>query len=187
MTVNAGTLNIGSTLNAKTQVATAVQESASGTLARAGDITLKTGLLNLYSGGEISSKTYSAGNAGHINLNSGQVTITGSTNGAVDTGIFSTTESPAIGNAGNITVQTANLGLFNHSRISTSTASEGNAGNINITAPLIELNGNGVGAFIMSNAANESTGRNAKAGDIQLIGKDIKLVRGGYVLSVVSS
>jgi filamentous hemagglutinin family protein len=111
--------------------------------------------------GSIQAFTVGQGNAGNINI--------ASQNGILIQGngeILSETEeflgSP-IGNAGDIEINTSQLSIFDSGKISSSTIfNQGNAGNINIRANLIELTGE---SFIQAEAFGFDTGT---AGNINL-------------------
>ena len=138
----------------------AVEASGSG---NAGTINLNTNQLNLSSGVTVTASTSKTGtgNAGNINLNATQInleqaTVTAFTNGGGNAGsIFipnaqtitldNSTISTEIQENGvatepsNITIQTQQLTLDNHSQITATTSGDGNAGTITITADSLRL------------------------------------------------
>ncbi|WP_242051652.1 S-layer family protein [Nostoc sp. FACHB-280] len=117
----------------------------STTQATVGDITIETRRVHLKDGGSISTDTFSSANAANIFIKAGEhVEISGVSspfNGSISR-ISSGTRLGATGNGGNVTIETPRLTLTQGGNISaTSFMSNGNAGNINIRATDVELDG----------------------------------------------
>ena len=98
-----------------------------------GNLNIETTNLRLIDGGRISLDTESTGNAGNLNIKTtGNIDIIGTkTDGSVSR-IDGDVDKNAIGNGGNIFIQSNNLLLVDGGRISIETEGKGNAGNLNI-------------------------------------------------------
>ncbi|AFY55547.1 filamentous hemagglutinin family N-terminal domain protein [Rivularia sp. PCC 7116] len=114
-----------------------------GAIGNAGDININTDSLSLANGSEINAKTSGQGNAGNININarqnisldgSGDVILSDGSNGTLFTRIINSVDTGAVGNAGNIQLNTGNLSVTNGAFISSSTNGKGDSGNITINA-----------------------------------------------------
>ncbi|MEM9213005.1 MAG: filamentous hemagglutinin N-terminal domain-containing protein [Cyanobacteria bacterium P01_F01_bin.150] len=107
-----------------------------GSMGNAGSVSVNTPVLNILNGGQISSSTLGEGDAGNVTIIATQsTTVDGtSSSGAFPSGVFSTVEAGAVGNAGNVSVNTPVLNISNSGRISSSTLGEGDAGSVIITA-----------------------------------------------------
>jgi filamentous hemagglutinin family protein len=111
----------------------------------AGDLTINTKVLLVENQAELFSSTLSSGDGGNITINASEsVVLKGTADGQFGTGLFSTSQGEATGNAGNITILTRNLIIENRALISAVTQTEGKGGDINISATdSAVLKGNG--------------------------------------------
>ncbi|HHP7229275.1 MAG TPA: filamentous hemagglutinin, partial [Xenococcaceae cyanobacterium] len=106
----------------------------------AGDIDITTSSLELSNGGALVSGSDAVGDGGTININATEsVLISGIDSEILDSGIFSTTEANAIGNAGGINLTTPSLSLRDLGEISVDSEGQGNSGTLAITADEISL------------------------------------------------
>jgi filamentous hemagglutinin family protein len=122
----------------------------------AGDINVSTGDLFLTNEGKVNSSTSGQGNGGEISINAaGAIFAQGD-----DSGVFSSVNSEAKGNAGDINVSTTDLVLINRGIISSSTFSEGNAGKITVNASDTIVAGGigGIGSIVSRTAKGNSEG-----------------------------
>ena len=133
-----------------------ISTSAEGNAARAGDVVIATGQLNVQDGGGISATTSSPGRGGDIQIDADALSLTGgssltaSTSGrgnagditvrdadsvALNNGSISTevADQNASGQGGDITIGTGTLNL-NQGRVSSSTVGQGNTGSITVQA-----------------------------------------------------
>ena len=107
--------------------------SAIGVTGNGGDINIKSKILTLNNGGQITGNTFNEGNGGDINIEANSIEIFN--NSSFDTGIFADVDSAAQGTGGNITITTDTLNISGfQSRISASTQSQKDAGDITIFA-----------------------------------------------------
>ncbi|BAY30427.1 hypothetical protein NIES2107_22720 [Nostoc carneum NIES-2107] len=132
-----------------TGMSTSIRENATG---RGGDIILNVGKLEVLNGPGIRTGTYGEGTSGDIIVNADEVTLGGSSSTGVATRFFASTNgnydfftekliSLGQGQGGNITFNVGKLNLLDGGRISTSTETYGQAGNIAIQANSINIAG----------------------------------------------
>jgi large exoprotein involved in heme utilization and adhesion len=125
---------------------------AAGGVGDGGTVTINSGSLSLQDGGQIQTLVRQGeddtpagqGNAGIVRIEADTVSFDGVSNdGQSSSGVFSTVEEEAIGNAGGIEINTGNLFLTNEATLSANSFGEGNGGNITIEANNLTLrNGN---------------------------------------------
>ena len=149
----------------------------------AGDVTIDTGTLTLRNGGEINSDTSGQGNAGLINIiASDTITIDGVDSGNDDSDITSEVNSEAVGNAGDITIDTGTLVLSNGGEIETDTSGQGNAGSVNITATdTITIDGGEDSAGFTGVRSSVGSGAEGDSGDVTIDTANLTLTAGGQV------
>ncbi|MDJ0595864.1 MAG: filamentous hemagglutinin N-terminal domain-containing protein [Pleurocapsa sp. MO_226.B13] len=100
-----------------------------------GGVTISTTNLNLTNGGAVDATTSGQGNAGPVNVTAtGNITADGEDSLGFASGITSQVDTGAVGDAGGVSIDTANLSLRNGGRVSASTLGQGNAGDVNIDA-----------------------------------------------------
>ncbi|MBD2729108.1 filamentous hemagglutinin N-terminal domain-containing protein [Nostoc sp. FACHB-892] len=105
-----------------------------GSLGNGGNITIDSDSFSLQDGAQIAASTLGQGNAGNVNVNvTGAVDITGEKNGLAS-GINSFVQRGAVGNGGNITIDSGSLSLRDRAQIAASTLGQGNAGNVIVQA-----------------------------------------------------
>ncbi|MEL7246132.1 MAG: filamentous hemagglutinin N-terminal domain-containing protein, partial [Cyanobacteria bacterium J06573_2] len=156
-----------------------------GAVGNAGDININTGSLSLAEGSEINSKTLGQGSAGNITINarqtiyldgSGEVTLADGSKGTIFTRIINSVNPDAVGNAGNIQLNTGTLSATNGAFISSGTVGKGNAGNIAINASdTVSFDTNSYASTeVFSNSV-------AKAGDIRVKTGNLSLTNGSQL------
>ena len=136
-------------------ISTAVNTGAIG---QGGKIDIQTRLLSLDNGAQVSAATSGQGNAGSIAVREADsVSLSNSS-------ISSAVNAGAVGQGGNINIQTGSLSVDKGAQISASTSGQGKAGSIEVTANTLEAT-NG-GQLLTSTASSED------AGNITLAVKD---------------
>ena len=150
----------------------------------AGGINITTGSLSLFGRGLISTSMAGEGNAGEINIiardNIVIDAISGS--GGLTSGINSLVGLDAVGNAGNVTIETGSLSLLNGVQVDTSTAGEGNAGEVNITArDSITIDGEDSNSFNSSVSSQVGSDAVGDAGGVTITTGSLSLTNGGRV------
>ncbi|MEM7760634.1 MAG: filamentous hemagglutinin N-terminal domain-containing protein [Cyanobacteria bacterium P01_A01_bin.40] len=131
-----------------------VSEDATG---NGGVINIKTGSLFLTNGGQLNVSTFGQGNGGEINIDAREtVSFSGVGSGSFESGAFSNVDQDAVGDSGNININTDSLSLDNSAVINANTSGNGNAGEINITAnSLSAING---GQIFTTSRSNGNAG-----------------------------
>ncbi|WP_035154163.1 two-partner secretion domain-containing protein [Calothrix sp. 336/3] len=179
------TLNNGAKRVALSYITTALEQGARG---KAGDIEISAKDIIFTNGGRVFSSTYSGGDAGNISLIAkNKITFNGGYQ-QYPSGLFSTVENEGVGNGGDIKVEAKNLDIFNGAVIF-SIARNGmkgeggnvNSGNINIIVDdTLRLDGV---SQINSSLSSDTQG---KAGNINIIGKNLLLTGGSQIISTTS-
>lgn len=114
----------------------------SGGVGKGGNLTINTRNLAVTNGATFNSATFGQGDAGNVTINASDSALFDGFSG-IDTlggsktyfsGISSTVESEAVGNGGTINLTTKALFVNNYAQINASTAGQGDAGNIKVTA-----------------------------------------------------
>jgi filamentous hemagglutinin family protein len=139
-----------------------------------GSINVDTGSLNLTNGGQISLTTFGQGDAGTLNIDATE-SVTLNENSAIFAQVFG---ENAIGQGGNVTLNTPQLSILNGSVISVSTLGQGNAGTLNINAPSGNVSIDGVDSIIRAEVGSEATGA---GGSINVDTGSLSLTNGGKI------
>ncbi len=159
-----------------------VRQTSTG---NAGNIELNTGSLTLNNGARISANTFGKGNAGSITINAtDNISLKGENSKGFSSVITSLIQQGAVGNAGEISINTSNLTLNNRARISASTFGEGNAGSITINATdNISLKGENSKGF--SSVIESLVGKGAvgNAGEVSINTSNLTLTNGARITS----
>jgi filamentous hemagglutinin family protein len=155
----------------------------SGGEGNGGDISITANSLFLTNGGELNTfirggdgtNPGGIGKAGNVKLNITNTTnISGISENGTPSGIFSSVETGAIGDAGNIEITTGSLFVSDDARIIASTSGQGNAGSIKINANSFLLDA----AQLNTNSDIE----NRQAGNIDITTtKDIRLDNRAFI------
>ncbi|MDZ8088761.1 MAG: hypothetical protein RMY16_24880 [Nostoc sp. DedQUE12b] len=120
--------------NIRSTVSTSV---SSGSVGSGGDVSITTGSLSVSNQGIIITNIEGQGRAGNIQIQaSGNVSFNGGD-------AISTLEPSGTGRGGNIDITARSLSVLNNAQLSASTAGEGNAGNITVSADLVGVNSGG--------------------------------------------
>ncbi|MFN6562101.1 MAG: beta strand repeat-containing protein [Nostoc sp. ChiSLP01] len=142
-----------------------------------GNIQVKTGTLTLTNGGVVNASTTSKGDGGNITIDvRDRIFIDGVSATGFASGLFSTVNRDAVGNAGNINLTTDFL-FLNRGGISSSSFGQGKAGDININSVFTTLDKQ---AFIGA-ITNSGDG-----GNINLTASDRLLLRNGSQISTTA-
>ena len=146
---NAGSLTVKAQDVQLTGTSTAAEEVLSGLFAQVrqnaigngGDLTIETENLQLSDGAQISATTFGEGNAGSIRVQASEMELIGTSPQGLLSGLFANVEADAIGNGGNVTINTEGLRLSDGGQIAAITRGQGDAGSIQVKATDVELIG----------------------------------------------
>jgi filamentous hemagglutinin family protein len=120
--------------------AAAVADANSG---NAGVVKVTADTITISNGGGISTSAYAKGDAGSVDISANTITIDGQGNPTF-TGIASRSETGGSGDAGSVEVSaTGNLNIVNGGSIDTSTFGAGSAGDVNVQAGTLSIEGTG--------------------------------------------
>jgi large exoprotein involved in heme utilization and adhesion len=196
--IGTSTLGIGNAGNVAIQAVDSVRlingdiaiDVAENGMGNGGTVEINTARLELLEGGQIIGGVRGQGNPGDIIVRaSDAVTISGVTpDGEFPSALTIDIEAGAVGNGGNILVETNQLRITDEGVILAQTTGEGNAGNITIRATeLIEMAGlpvSGEGGNILA-AANE--GSIGNAGNITIETGQLRMRDGAQIGSTTFS
>ena len=141
----------------------------------AGDVTIDTGSLSLTNGGRVVLDTFGQGNGGSLEISaSDSITIDG------ESVISSEVNSGALGDAGDVTIDTGSLSLTNGGRIIVETFAEGNAGDITVNArELITISG--VTDVSRSGLSADALISSGNGGDVNVFTNRLTIDDGGTI------
>ena len=157
-----------------------VNQVNSNALGNAGEIKIDTVNFSIVNGAQIAASNFGTGNGGTVNINADTISFNGVGENGFNSGIFSSVEQAAIGNAGNINITTNELFLNNGAQITAATFGQGSAGFVNINANTISLNEEieGVNSGIFSSVEQDGVGN---AGGIQIFTTELSLANGARI------
>ncbi len=135
----------------------------SGGMGNAGDIKITSGSVAINSGAEIYGSTSGKGNAANV-------FISAKDSVSLDNGyIFTTVESGAVGNGGNITISAGSFSLSNGGGLDTSTSGQGNAGSVFISAKgSVSLDNSDIFSNVEAGGVGKGGNINISAGSLSL-------------------
>jgi filamentous hemagglutinin family protein len=156
------------------------------TVGKAGNIQITTPSLSLTNSGQITSTSGGQGNGGNITINARDNVLIDGFAGRqnINSKVSSYAVRNAIGNGGDIRINTGNLVIKNGGEIGTNNGGVGNGGNIFLDASdtiiFDGLGGNGQTSQATSFASN------GKAGNVEVKTGSLFLTNGGYISSALS-
>ena len=168
-------------------------QTMKGSTGNAGNLNIDTESLTLTKGGQISASTYGSGDAGHVNINAKDVLIDGvfeeSSKEIHPSMINCQTDPGSTGNAGSLSINTKSLILSNGGQISASTFGSGDAGDVNIKAKDVLMEGvfensvDNITSLILCRAESGSAGN---AGNLNIDTESLTLTNGGQISASTS-
>jgi filamentous hemagglutinin family protein len=151
------------------------------TLEKGGELTIATGRLLVTDGAQISSGTFSAGNAGSLRVTAQDIEIIGSSP-IGPSGLFTSVESIAAkGHGGDLTITTDRLRLIDGAQVFAGTYGLGDAGELTVQATDVELIGTSPEGFISGLFANVEPGATGNGGDLLIETARLRLIDGAQV------
>ena len=162
-TGNGGTIaldtNGGTIALDNSQISTAIESTGTGS---GNTITVDTATLSLVNGARIQSQTSGTGNAGDVQINvDTALTASGSNSFGRFSGILASSENPASGRGGDITINDAatprgQVTLSNNAFLAANTRSSNDSGNITLNVENLDLRS---GGQVLTAASETSSGR----------------------------
>ncbi|MDJ0673811.1 MAG: filamentous hemagglutinin N-terminal domain-containing protein [Calothrix sp. MO_167.B42] len=156
---------------------------------KGGNIFVTTNSLKMDGGAQIVVNTFGSGDGGNLTLKADEAELIGVIvvgNREFSTGLFSSTQRGATGNAGTLTVVTDSLKLRDGAQISSDTSNQGNGGAITVQANDIELIGvsqRGTTSGIFSFVTTDATGM---GGDLNITTTNLKVADGAAIVTTTS-
>ncbi|KYC40675.1 hypothetical protein WA1_23820 [Scytonema hofmannii PCC 7110] len=160
--------------------------SANSAAGDAGDLMINTPTLLVQNGAQVSASTFGAGKGGNLTVNaSDSIQVIGtSTDGRINSGLFTQADSDATGNAGNLMINTPKLLIQDGAQVSASTFGAGKGGNLSVNASdSIQVIGESTdGRFASSLSAQANPNAIGDAGNLMINTRQL-LVRDGAQVS----
>ncbi|MCY6494438.1 two-partner secretion domain-containing protein [Leptolyngbya sp. GGD] len=178
----AGNITVNATDNVNIRARSVIRNDVYNTQSgNAGDLNITARSLSLSDNSYLSSSTFGKGSAGNITIQTREnISLENQSL------IFSRVGTNAIGQAGNIILDTSTLDLNNSSQLSAATFGEGDAGNILINARdrVLVRNGNSLNqSGIFSTVEENAIGA---GGDIKITTRSLEMTRGGLITAGIS-
>jgi filamentous hemagglutinin family protein len=152
---------------------------APGATGGGGQLAIATGRLLIADGAQISSGTFSAGNAGLLRVTTQYLGIVGSSP-VGPSGLFTPVGTVATGRGGNLTINTEHLQITDGAQIAVTTFGTGDGGDLTLRANTIELVGTSPegssGLF-----ANVESGATGKGGNLTIETNRLQITDGAQV------
>ena len=158
-------------------------KSSAFSFGNAGNVILKAGTLDILNGGNVSSSTYAQGYSGDVTVTADKLTIDSQGYERSATGIVSRANPGSSGLGGNVTVKAGKLDVLNGGRISSSTFSQGHAGNVTVAADTLSVDSQDYSAGatgIFSKAEANSSGQ---AGNVSVQAGKLDVANAGDISS----
>ncbi len=157
-----------------------------GAVGNGGEVRIDTRNLTVRNGAQITGNTFGEGSGGTIIINAKDtVTLDGeSGNGFFPSAIGSSVAPSAVGNGGEVRIDTKNLTLTNGAQIQNGTFGKGSGNTITInvtdTISLDGTDGDGVGSAITTSVQPNATGN---AGEVDITSKNLFVTNGAFISS----
>ncbi|MCC5663620.1 filamentous hemagglutinin N-terminal domain-containing protein [Nostoc sp. CHAB 5784] len=151
----------------------------------AGDLTIKTNILLVRDGAQVSVGTFGAAKGGNLSVDAQEVQLIGGDSQFV-TGLSASAQPDSTGNAGDLTIRTNTLLIRDGAEVSADTLGTGKGGNLTIkTNTLLVRNGAQVRAITLG--AGKGGNLSVDAQEVQLIRGDSQFVTGLFTSALPNS
>ncbi|MCH2046938.1 MAG: filamentous hemagglutinin N-terminal domain-containing protein [Trichodesmium sp. ALOHA_ZT_67] len=181
---DAGAVNINATETVvldgeNSEFATGVNSDADpGSEGNAGGVTITTGSLEVKNGAVIGAVTFSKGDAGTVNINATETVVLDGGDSEFLTGVTSSVQEGAEGNAGGVRVTTGSMEVKNGAQLLAVTFGKGDAGTVNInTTETVVLDG-GDSEFSTVVASSVAPGAEGNAGGVTITTGSLEIKNG---------
>ena len=134
-------------------------------------------------GGAVSASTLGQGNAGSVEITAtDNIAIDGENSQPNPSAVGSMVNPEAVGDGGNVTITTDTLSVTNGAGVTTSTAGQGNAGSVEITATdTIEVDGESLQGFPSGVASQVVLGAEGNGGSVTITTDTLSVTNGAGV------
>lgn len=141
-----------------------------GARGNGGDVTVTAETLSVTNGALLSTNSFSTGNAGNVTLRvTRAVSLDGTGSNGVPSAVVSQIVPGAVGAGGNVDIQAGTLSVTNGALVSTSTAGQGNAGDVSIRATdTVALDGVGQTGLSSSIVSQVAAGAIGNGGNVTI-------------------
>ncbi|WP_375339938.1 CHAT domain-containing protein [Okeania sp. KiyG1] len=153
---------------------------------KAGDVSITTDSLTVTNGAQINSSTTGIGNAGSINIVAEDSVVFDGENSGFFTGVASSVQPGAEGDARSVTITTDSLEVKNGAQISASTSGQGNAGNVEIHATDTVVFDGGDSEFFTGADSLVQAGAKGDAGGFTITTDSLEVKNGAQINSSTS-
>ena len=155
---------------------------AAGATGNGSDLAIRTGLLRVAEGGQVSSSTYGAGNTGDLQVRAQTIELLSGAPVVGSSGLFmSVNDTNATGSAGQLVINSDRL-LINGGATATSTTfGIGNAGQIQVNARQIDIMGASPGGFLSGLYAQVEEGATGAGGNLDIATDRLHLSDGARI------
>ena len=148
-----------------------------GGVGNGGRLTINTQNLRVLNGAQLATGTFGSGNGGDFIVNATDIELIGtSADGQTSSSLGASVQPEALGNAGNMTINTQRLTLRDGAQVLASTFGNGDAGNLTIVANTIELIGASSGLF-----TTVEPGAVGNAGALTINTQNLRVQDGGQI------
>jgi len=171
----------GSDMFSEVTCACEEQGGGVGGIGDGGDIKITTGSLLLDIGANLRADTEARGNGGDIIINARESVTFRSDISTLSGGALTQVEPEAVGQGGNIQINTGTLSISGYQEINTRTQGQGDAGNIDINANSIVLTGSDVGIFSGASQEDRLPGTLGNGGDINITADSLSIYEGARI------
>ena len=160
---------------------TEVRPNATG---NGGELTIETENLQLSDGAQISATTFGEGNAGSIRVQATEMELIGTSSGGLLSGLLANVEPDAIGNGGNLTINTERLRLSDGGQIRANTLGQGDAGSLTVQAIDLELSGTSPQGLPTGLLANVEPNAIGDGGNLTINTENLRITDGAQITAI---
>ncbi|AOX04279.1 hypothetical protein BJP34_13140 [Moorena producens PAL-8-15-08-1] len=168
---------IGSSSFSPSGLFTLVQSSGTG---NGGNLTIDTGTLHIADGAQISVSTFGEGNAGALRVQATEAELIGTVFGQFPSSLLANVELGAIGNGGNLIIDTDTLRLIDGAQLQANTFGQGDGGTLTVQATEVELIG-GSGSILSGLLTEVRADGIGNGGNLTIETESLRLIDGGQI------
>jgi filamentous hemagglutinin family protein len=156
-----------------------------GAVGNGGSINITTGSLFVTNGAQLSASTLGQGKAGSVRIRaSDTVRFDGVGSNEISSGALSSVEAGAVGDGGNIEINTKSLAVTNGARLIANTLGQGNAGSVRIFATdTVRFEGVGSNGFSTLAASAVGIGVLGNGGNIEITTGSLSVSNGAFLFA----